>query len=128
MCLFLLQTEAILNRAAFEREHWENLFQYLDEGDYEDEILSRQVKFLKVLGNAALDDEQLSEVCFQCFSFFRNFYHKYLQLNGAISTMTDIYSKAEICPYNDKECDTPSLKLDPGKWLILLNIGLPKYR
>lgn len=60
--------------------------------------MRRQVEDLIILGNAALDEDRLSE------------------LTTTVNTMTNIYSTAKICPYKDQNCDleTAGLSLEPG--------------
>ncbi|KAK9718272.1 Angiotensin-converting enzyme [Popillia japonica] len=52
-----------------------------------DEELKRQVMFLRVLGDAALDEESLSE------------------LTAAVSSMSSIYNTAKVRPYEKQQCD-----------------------
>lgn len=61
MCV---QLNATLKAAEFDKFYWNEYFRYLKEEDYEKEALRRQVKFLKVLGNAALDSSRLEEVSY----------------------------------------------------------------
>nr|XP_022901638.1 angiotensin-converting enzyme-like [Onthophagus taurus] len=97
------EVKATLALAEFTKKHWTDTFQYLNEDDYQDENVKRQLHFLKVLGNAALGTEKLSE------------------LTNTISDMTNIYSAAKICPYTNKECDLSKdgLNLEPGIESIL---------
>lgn len=48
--------------AEFEKSHWEEYFKDLNPDDYKNEIIQREVKSLKVLGNAALSTEKLTNV------------------------------------------------------------------
>ncbi|KAI4458414.1 angiotensin-converting enzyme [Holotrichia oblita] len=92
------QIEATLATAAFDKRNWENVFGELHENNFVDEVLHRQVKFLRVLGDAALDEARLSE------------------LTSAISSMSTIYNTAKVCPYDNQQCDldTEGLALNPG--------------
>lgn len=87
-----------LEEAAFEKDTWNQYFKDLNPDDYQDEFLRRQVEDLIVLGNAALDEDRLSE------------------LTTTVNTMTNIYSTARICPYKEQDCDldTAGLTLEPG--------------
>ncbi|KAB0802038.1 hypothetical protein PPYR_04224 [Photinus pyralis] len=80
------QLEATLENAQFNKKKWSDLFKNLYEGDYKDESLIRQIRFLKVLGNSALNEDKLTE------------------LSNAGSYMKNIYSTAKICPFNNKAC------------------------
>ncbi|KAI4458413.1 angiotensin-converting enzyme [Holotrichia oblita] len=92
------QIEATLATAIFDKENWENVFGKLRENNFVAEVLQRQVKFLRVLGDAALDEENLSE------------------LKSAVSSMSSIYNTAKVCPYVKQQCDldTEGLALNPG--------------
>ncbi|KAK5650646.1 hypothetical protein RI129_001675 [Pyrocoelia pectoralis] len=90
------QLQATLEAAKFDKHYWTTVFQTLDENDYKDEELRRQVKSLKILGNAALDEDKLSE------------------LTSTRSKMENIYSTAKICPFNKQNCtlETEGLNYD----------------
>lgn len=59
--------------------------------------MQRQIRTLRNLGNAALDEDRLSE------------------LTTTVNTMTNIYSTAKICPYRNQNCnlETEGLGLEP---------------
>ncbi|RZB38755.1 hypothetical protein BDFB_008530 [Asbolus verrucosus] len=92
-----------LEAAAFQKSNWEQYFKDLNPDDYVDEQIKRQVKNLRILGNAALSEEKLT------------------QLTTVTNTMTNIYSTAKICPYSKQNCDlsTEGLSLEPGMEAVL---------
>ncbi|KAK4883480.1 hypothetical protein RN001_006799 [Aquatica leii] len=98
-----IQLQTTLNVAESNKDIWTILFKDLNEDDYDDNVLKRQIKFLRVLGDAALDEEKLSE------------------LSSAGSYMTNIFSTAKICPYSKQDCDikTEGLNLEPDIESIL---------
>ncbi|RZC38944.1 hypothetical protein BDFB_007692, partial [Asbolus verrucosus] len=82
-----LQLNITLEAAAFEKFNWEKYFKNLDPDDYVDELVKRQIRDLRILGNAALPEDKLT------------------QLTTVTNTMTNIYSTAKICPYKKQNCD-----------------------
>ena len=51
-----------LESAALAKKYWQDYFKDLNPDDYQDEQLKRQVKNLRILGNAALNEEKLTKV------------------------------------------------------------------
>ncbi|KAF5302725.1 hypothetical protein FQR65_LT08467 [Abscondita terminalis] len=98
------QLAVTLEVAKYNKDMWTNLFHDLNEDDYSDDELKRQINILKVVGNAALEEGKLSE------------------LSTAVSSMTNIYSTAKICPYSKQNCDleTEGLALEPDIESILV--------
>jgi peptidyl-dipeptidase A len=92
-----------LEAAALQKDNWQKYFKDLNPDDYQDEEIKRQVKDLRILGNAALDEEKLSE------------------LTTTTNSMTNIYSTAKICPYTNINCDLSKdgLSLEPGIEAVL---------
>ncbi|KAJ8943308.1 hypothetical protein NQ318_004749 [Aromia moschata] len=101
-----LTTNTTLESAAWEKDIWDKYFKDLNPEDYSsDPSLQRQVRMLRILGNAALDKEKLAE------------------LTNVTNQMTGIYSTAKICPYTKQECDleTEGLSLEPDIEEIMKN-------
>ncbi|KAF5302724.1 hypothetical protein FQR65_LT08466 [Abscondita terminalis] len=92
-----------LEVSKYNKDVWTNVFHNLNEDDYSDDVLKRQIKILKVVGNAALEEDKLSE------------------LSAAVNHMTNIYNTAKICPYSKPDCSlqTDGLALEPGIESIL---------
>ncbi|KAJ3641062.1 hypothetical protein Zmor_027585 [Zophobas morio] len=51
-----------LESAALAKKYWQDYFKDLNPDDYQDEQLKRQVKNLRILGNAALNEEKLTKL------------------------------------------------------------------
>lgn len=58
----LFQVNETLISAEFEKSHWEEYFKDLNPDDYQNELIQREVRSLKVLGSAALSTEKLTNV------------------------------------------------------------------
>ncbi|XP_065335573.1 angiotensin-converting enzyme-like isoform X1 [Cloeon dipterum] len=95
--------QATLESAAFTKSQWEQYFRDENWETYEDPSVKRQVMFLSVLGTPALSDTDLE------------------QYNREITTMTQIYSAARICPYINQGCniETEGIRLEPDMENVL---------
>ncbi|CAH1994103.1 unnamed protein product [Acanthoscelides obtectus] len=93
-----LTTNLTLEQAAWEKNVWTKYFKDIVPEEYEDPTIRREVKFLKILGSAALEPKKLEE------------------LNEVNNRMTEIYSTGKICPYKIPNCDLAKegLTLEPG--------------
>ncbi|KAF5284087.1 hypothetical protein FQA39_LY17136 [Lamprigera yunnana] len=98
-----IQLSTTLEVAKFNKDVWSTTFKHLDEDNYSKEEIKKQIRFLKVLGDAALEEDKLSE------------------LSTATSYMSNIYSTAKICPYSKKDCNLANegLSLEPDIESIL---------
>nr|CAH7716316.1 unnamed protein product [Callosobruchus chinensis] len=93
-----LTTNLTLEQAAWVKNVWTKYFKDIQPEDYEDPIVRRELKFLKILGSAALEPKKLEK------------------LNEVNNRMTEIYSTGKICPYKNQKCDLTKegLNLEPG--------------
>nr|CAI5847698.1 unnamed protein product [Callosobruchus analis] len=93
-----LTTNLTLEQAAWEKDVWTKYFKDILPEDYEDPTIRRELKFLKILGSAALEPKKLEK------------------LNEVNNRMTEIYSTGKICPYKNQKCDLAKegLNLEPA--------------
>ncbi|OXA43749.1 angiotensin-converting enzyme [Folsomia candida] len=84
-------------------DHWDNVLRHYNYTDFIEESLKRQLKFLNIVGTAALNDADLT------------------QYNTILATMSRVYGTGKICPFAKQDCDlaTEGLNLEPEIEAIL---------
>lgn len=65
----LLQKKAVVKYAEFEKKWWDEYWKDANTSNYKDDITSRQLFFVKQLGNAVLPSHRLEFVRFYPFCF-----------------------------------------------------------
>lgn len=61
-----------MDYANFEKEWWQKYWKNANVDDYKNEAIKRQLFFLKQLGDAVLQDDELKNVC-KFYHFILNF-------------------------------------------------------
>jgi peptidyl-dipeptidase A len=89
--------QTVLENQKFTQSWYDSTFKDANPDDFSDKLVKRQLKYLTKLGRDALDPTDLTE------------------LTRTITAMTNIYDKAEICPFDKQDCtaDTDKLPLEP---------------
>ncbi|XP_017782037.1 PREDICTED: angiotensin-converting enzyme-like [Nicrophorus vespilloides] len=93
-----LATQQTLAYAKFEKEQYNEWFKNANADEVTDPAIKRQLKYLKVVGKAALEENKLE------------------QYTKTVNEMSGVYSTAKICPFDNQKCDikTEGLSLEPG--------------
>lgn len=84
--------------ARFVKQQYELHFAGLNNAEFDDVSISRQLRYLSNLGTAILSDSDL------------------IILNDAQRHMQDFYNRAKVCPFQTPDCneETEGLALNPG--------------
>ncbi|XP_041788026.1 angiotensin-converting enzyme-like [Anopheles merus] len=92
-----VQNNVSLEYAKFRNDYYEQHFKSANVEDYRSEKIRKQLRLLKDLGTAALPAERLAS------------------LNRVLRKMDTAYQLAEVCPYENQQCDAADSKwtLDP---------------
>lgn len=97
--------QAIANNAEFMKSQYEQHFRNLDQEDYPDEKVQRQIMYIKKLGINALNESQLNE------------------WSQAKANMEKTYNNAGFCDYFKPNCsEKERMTLDPGNAFCLMII------
>lgn len=84
--------------AQFVKQQYELHFASLNNAQFDDVSITRQLRYLSNMGTAILSDSDL------------------LTLNDAQRNMQDFYNRAKVCPFQTPDCneETEGLALNPG--------------